>query len=81
MSLSLFPDAIGPGIGLFLLLASTLTSMVTAALGAGGGVLLLVLMASWMPPAAIIPVHGLGGPSEIDLRFLVNFTGLSRKST
>lgn len=59
MSLTLFPDAIGPGIGLFLLLASTVTSMITAALGAGGGVLLLVIMATWMPPAAIIPVHGM----------------------
>ena len=59
MELSLFPEAIGSGVGLFLLLASAVTSMITATLGAGGGVLLLVLMASWMPPAAIIPVHGM----------------------
>ncbi|WP_372964859.1 sulfite exporter TauE/SafE family protein [Marinobacter sp.] len=59
MHLSLFPEALSPTIGLFLLAASALTSMLTAVLGAGGGVLLLVLMASWMPPAAIIPVHGM----------------------
>lgn len=58
MDLTLFPEAISPGVALFLLLASAITSMLTAVLGAGGGVLLLVLMASWMPPAAIIPVHG-----------------------
>ena len=59
MDLTLFPEAISPGVALFLLLASAITSMLTAVLGAGGGVLLLVLMASWMPPAAIIPVHGM----------------------
>ncbi|WP_328186444.1 sulfite exporter TauE/SafE family protein [Marinobacter sp. OP 3.4] len=38
---------------------SAFTSMVTAALGAGGGVMLLALMAMWIPPAAVIPVHGM----------------------
>ncbi|HLV77785.1 MAG TPA: sulfite exporter TauE/SafE family protein [Marinobacter sp.] len=55
----LFPATLGPGAGFFLLAASAVTSMLTATLGAGGGVLLLVLMASWMPAAAIIPVHGM----------------------
>ncbi|MGM0951523.1 MAG: sulfite exporter TauE/SafE family protein [Pseudomonadota bacterium] len=59
MDLTFFPEALGPAVGLFLLLASALTSMITATLGAGGGVLLLVLMATWIPPAAIIPVHGM----------------------
>jgi uncharacterized membrane protein YfcA len=45
---------------LFLLLAgvSFLTSALTAAMGLGGGVALLAAMASVMPPAALIPVHG-----------------------
>src|SRR5690554_5688290 len=55
----LFPEALSTGVGLFLLAASAVTSMLTAVLGAGGGVLLLVLMATWIPPAAIIPVHGM----------------------
>ena len=59
MDLILFPDALSPAVALFLLLASAVTSMLTAILGVGGGVLLLVLMASWMPAAAIIPVHGM----------------------
>lgn len=59
MDLTLFPEAISPGVAIFLLLASAVTSMLTAVLGAGGGVLLLILMATWMPPLAIIPVHGM----------------------
>lgn len=59
MDLILFPDALSPAVAIFLLLASAITSMLTAILGVGGGVLLLVLMATWMPAAAIIPVHGM----------------------
>lgn len=59
MDLTLIPDSLGNGPALFLLIMSAVTSMITATLGAGGGVLLLVLMAMWVPPAAIIPVHGM----------------------
>ena len=55
----LIPESLSLPVAVFLLVSSTITSMITASLGAGGGVLLLVLMASWMPPAAIIPVHGM----------------------
>lgn len=53
------PTGLDPVLGAILLAASVITSMITASLGAGGGALLLVLMAFWLPPAAIIPVHGL----------------------
>jgi len=33
--------------------------MVTAALGAGGGILMLMILAQVLPPQVIIPVHGL----------------------
>ncbi|MCT4683802.1 MAG: sulfite exporter TauE/SafE family protein, partial [Roseicyclus sp.] len=33
-------------------------SFITAALGIGGGAVLLAVMASLVPPAALIPVHG-----------------------
>lgn len=59
MELTLIPDSLSLSVALFLLACSALTSMITASLGAGGGVLLLVLMAGWLPPAAIIPVHGM----------------------
>ncbi|WP_245601077.1 sulfite exporter TauE/SafE family protein [Marinobacterium jannaschii] len=47
-------DAIG-----LLILTAAFTSFITAAVGIGGGVLLLAVMASLVPPAALIPVHGL----------------------
>ncbi len=59
MDLTLIPDGLTTVTAITLLLSSVVTSMITASLGAGGGVLLLVLMAMWMPPAAIIPVHGM----------------------
>lgn len=38
--------------------ASFISSFLTSALGVGGGALLLAIMASFVPPAALIPVHG-----------------------
>lgn len=55
----MLPATLSLDVALFLLLCSVATSMITASLGAGGGALLLVLMAIWIPPAAIIPVHGM----------------------
>lgn len=59
MELTLIPEGLTTATAALLLLCSVATSMITASLGAGGGVLLLVLMAFWIPPAAIIPVHGM----------------------
>jgi len=56
---AILPDSLTPALAIGLMLASVITSMITASLGAGGGLLLLVLMALWIPPAAIIPVHGM----------------------
>lgn len=48
------------GLLIIMLIASAMaTSALTAAMGIGGGVLLLAIMALVMPPAAIIPVHGM----------------------
>ncbi|WKE65433.1 sulfite exporter TauE/SafE family protein [Gallaecimonas kandeliae] len=38
---------------------SAATSFVTASMGAGGGAILIAAMALLLPPAAVIPVHGL----------------------
>lgn len=43
----------------WLVLTSALASFITAAMGIGGGILLLVVMAGILPPLALIPVHGL----------------------
>lgn len=55
----LLPAGISPQTTAMLIIASAATSAVTASLGIGGGVLLLAIMAVAMPPAAIIPVHGM----------------------
>lgn len=41
-----------------LLAVSFIASLITASLGIGGGALLLAVMASLVPPVALIPVHG-----------------------
>jgi uncharacterized membrane protein YfcA len=41
-----------------LMASSFIASLITAALGIGGGALLLAVMASLVPAAALIPVHG-----------------------
>ncbi|WP_239985599.1 sulfite exporter TauE/SafE family protein [Marinobacter salexigens] len=59
MEITMLPESLSLSVALFLLASSVVTSMITASVGAGGGVLLLILMATWMPAAAIIPVHGM----------------------
>ncbi|MFG6176508.1 TSUP family transporter [Halomonas sp. THAF12] len=62
MSLLSAFDALSPlsgGLDLLLILLSILTSGFTAALGAGGGVLMIMALAQVMPAAALIPVHGM----------------------
>lgn len=47
-----------PSVLVGLLMASFAASFITVALGIGGGAMLLAVMASLMPPGALIPVHG-----------------------
>lgn len=48
-----------PELVLLLTFVSAGTSFITASMGIGGGVLLLAILATVLPPAALIPVHGL----------------------
>ncbi len=50
---------LGDWVALALIAASFVTSLITVAFGLGGGVALLALLASLVPPAALIPIHGL----------------------
>jgi len=43
---------------ILLSLAAFVTSSITAAMGVGGGVVLLALMAQVVPPSVLIPLHG-----------------------
>ena len=55
---SLSPPDLAVLPALLLLASSFATSAITAAVGLGGGVTLLAIMAMVMPAAALVPVHG-----------------------
>ena len=54
----LLPTELDPLAALLMIAASLGTSFLTAAFGIGGGVVLVAVMAVLLPPAALIPVHG-----------------------
>ncbi|MFN3170304.1 MAG: TSUP family transporter [Hyphomicrobiales bacterium] len=55
---SLLPDGLSLGFALLLIVTAFFTAALTAAFGIGGGVALLAVMASIVPVAVLIPVHG-----------------------
>jgi uncharacterized membrane protein YfcA len=55
---ALLPADLAPAAALALLALSAVTSFVTAAFGIGGGVVMVGVLASLLPPTALIPVHG-----------------------
>lgn len=52
------PPDVGPWFAAVLIIVSAFTSFLTAALGLGGGLGLLAVMATGLPTATMIPVHG-----------------------
>lgn len=58
IDLALITGGLDPWIAGALFLVSFLSSFITIAFGIGGGIFLLAIMASLVPPAALIPVHG-----------------------
>lgn len=57
--MALIPEGLSVAVAAGLIGTSFLTSLLSAALGLGGGVILLAVLAALLPPAALIPVHGL----------------------
>ncbi|WP_420562114.1 sulfite exporter TauE/SafE family protein [Thalassobaculum sp.] len=55
----IIPEPLSELAALSLIALSFVTSLMTAALGLGGGILMVAAMASVVPPAALIPVHGM----------------------
>ena len=55
---TLLPETVSPLLLAALAAASFATSFITAAFGIGGGAVLIAILASLIPPAALIPVHG-----------------------
>jgi uncharacterized membrane protein YfcA len=72
------PDGLSGTIGLALVAVSLATSLISAALGLGGGVVLLALMAVLLPPAALIPVHGAIQLGSNAGRALINLPHVAR---
>lgn len=52
------PAGVDLWLALALLLASMITSLITATFSLGGGILMVALLASVFPPAVVVPVHG-----------------------
>jgi uncharacterized membrane protein YfcA len=53
------PDQLAVSTSILLILTSFFTSALTAAVGLGGGIALIAVMASLMPASALVPVHGI----------------------
>lgn len=58
LAAALLPAGISPAVACALVTLSFFTSALSAAVGIGGGVALIVAMASFLPPATVLPVHG-----------------------
>ncbi|WP_404340561.1 sulfite exporter TauE/SafE family protein [Pseudoalteromonas mariniglutinosa] len=66
-------DFLTPFSAMMLIAVAGLTSLISAAFGAGGGLMLLVIMASILPMSVVIPVHGLVQLGSNANRFLLTF--------
>lgn len=71
-------DGLSATVGLALIAVSLVTSLISAALGLGGGIVLLALMAVLLPPSALIPVHGAVQFGSNAGRTLVNLPHVAR---
>lgn len=55
----LFPPGLAPWAVVALIVLSAGTSFISAAMGLGGGIVLLAVMATLLPASALVPVHGM----------------------
>lgn len=74
------PPDLGLGAAALLTAASFATSLISAGFGLGGGVLLLALMGVLLPPAALIPVHGVAQLGSNAGRALVMRAAVDRRA-
>jgi len=54
---ALLPPEVSPLVAAGLMAASFIASLITAAFGIGGGIVMIAILASLLPPSALIPVH------------------------
>lgn len=74
------PEGLSPLAFAALLGTSFIGSLITVAMGIGGGGLLLAVMASLVPPAALIPVHGVVQLGSNGGRALMLWRAISRSA-
>lgn len=79
MLTSLLPDTLPLSYAAFLAVCAFFTSGLTAALGLGGGVALLAIMASIMPVSALIPLHGVVQMGSNVSRMIIQIRHLDAK--
>lgn len=58
LDMSFLYAGLDPATAVFLFVISFFGSFITVAMGIGGGAMMLAVMATLLPPAALIPVHG-----------------------
>ncbi|HKM16088.1 MAG TPA: sulfite exporter TauE/SafE family protein [Marinospirillum sp.] len=75
----LLPEQLSLLNSLLLIIFAGITSAMTASIGVGGGVLLLAVMALILPPAAIIPLHGMVQFGSNFNRAVMTFKGIDWK--
>lgn len=55
---ALLPDGLGVAWAIALVAAAFITAAISAAFGIGGGVAMLAVMLAILPPAVVLPIHG-----------------------
>jgi len=78
MPQDLLPAEISLSVGAALMAVSFVGSFITAAFGIGGGVVVLAVLASLLPPVALIPIHGVVQLGSNTGRALILRTHISR---
>ena len=63
----------------FLIIASMITSFISAAFGIGGGAILLGLLALKLPPIALLPIHGIVQIGSNMGRAIIFFKDIKKK--
>ena len=74
---ALLPDGLSSGAAAIVVLSSFFTSALTASFGLGGGLALLAIMGAVLPPAAVIPVHGVAQLGSNSSRLILQWKSVA----
>ncbi|HNS87009.1 MAG TPA: sulfite exporter TauE/SafE family protein [Parvularculaceae bacterium] len=78
METAWLPEGLSASVAAIVIFCSFFTSALTAAFGLGGGLALLAVMSALMPPAAVIPVHGVAQLGSNASRLLLQWKSVVR---